>query len=675
MKKQNSHFVYLQQRPVLVGFLAVAMVLVLGFGTAYATGLTSPSSAKADDTIDSGLFTTDTSPGDLSGGLFAGDTSLTDPTLTNTPITSDVPSTADITSVTSDPVVSTPASSDTSVSSNPTLTDTPPAVDSVDPSTPDSTNIAPCNCDNAPTLTDTPPVVDSPTPTVPDSTNVAPCDCGGTVVPPDITTPPDTTSPPVDTPPVIVTPPVVITPPIVQVCPTGDTGTYPDCVTPTPPPPPPAQVCPVGDTGTYPDCVGPTPPPVQVCPTGDTGTYPDCVTPTPPPAQICPTGDTGTYPDCVPPPVPPPGGGGCISGCGGVSVPSGIIETVFSGGGGGVSGQVFLPHAPVAQVASVYLSQIPYTGLDLGPVGTIVYWAALILFCLLVAYLLIFKLIPFIRLRLQNFGLHVNAILNQPSALAVAGVGVPGAHSEAASAHTAHGTHSSPSHASNYPELHPQTYTPSTAAVSHSVAMPTKQNPSAYSALKGFSSFAQGETLTIDDIVNGLARLPEVQSHSQTQAPVEEAAKPAYQSAEEIISSHQMQAPVMPERATSTYVPQTTRKEESARVISTDVRDFCAALLHGNRDTVFGTLRQIVREGGDAEMFLTQVVCALDDAYRNRLDGTSVHAEIAQLTQNCATTFLERLTGALTNAVDSSYSPGITGSKLALTRALAVVEG
>jgi hypothetical protein len=29
--------------------------------------------------------------------------------------------------------------------------------------------------------------------------------------------------------------------------------------------------------------------------------------------------------------------------------------------------------------AYVYLNQIPYTGLDLGPVGTVIYWLALIL--------------------------------------------------------------------------------------------------------------------------------------------------------------------------------------------------------------------------------------------------------------------------------------------------------
>jgi len=65
---------------------------------------------------------------------------------------------------------------------------------------------------------------------------------------------------------------------LIKECPSGTTGTYPDCV---------ALTCPSGTTGTYPDCVALT------CPSGTTGTYPDCV------ALTCPSGTTGTYPDCV----------------------------------------------------------------------------------------------------------------------------------------------------------------------------------------------------------------------------------------------------------------------------------------------------------------------------------------------------------------------------------------
>jgi len=40
------------------------------------------------------------------------------------------------------------------------------------------------------------------------------------------------------------------------------------------------------------------------------------------------------------------------------------------------------------RAGSVTLSQVPYTGLDLGPIGTILYWLGLVLLCALLAYLI-----------------------------------------------------------------------------------------------------------------------------------------------------------------------------------------------------------------------------------------------------------------------------------------------
>lgn len=73
---------------------------------------------------------------------------------------------------------------------------------------------------------------------------------------------------------------------VVQTCPTGTTGVYPNCVTLT---------CPTGTIGTYPNCVS------QTCPSGTSGTYPNCI------ALTCPDGTTGIYPNCTlisPPSIP-----------------------------------------------------------------------------------------------------------------------------------------------------------------------------------------------------------------------------------------------------------------------------------------------------------------------------------------------------------------------------------
>ncbi len=49
------------------------------------------------------------------------------------------------------------------------------------------------------------------------------------------------------------------------------------------------------------------------------------------------------------------------------------------------------PYIPPTQAPSVTLSQMPYTGLDLGVAGTLAYWGFLVLWAMLAAYLLIVK--------------------------------------------------------------------------------------------------------------------------------------------------------------------------------------------------------------------------------------------------------------------------------------------
>jgi len=103
------------------------------------------------------------------------------------------------------------------------------------------------------------------------------------------------------------------------------------------------------------------------------------------------------------------------------------------------------------------------------------------------------------------------------------------------------------------------------------------------------------------------------------------------------------------------------------------VRGFVAALLDRDREAVFAGLRQQMRGGGSAEELLSGVVCLLDDAYRARVDGSVCAPDIAQLTNHMTSPILEKLIAALGTSIDSSYSTGVTGAKLALTRALVVL--
>ena len=71
-----------------------------------------------------------------------------------------------------------------------------------------------------------------------------------------------------------------------------------------------------------------------------------------------------------------------------------------------------LPHVGVQPLVFLYLSQIPYTGLDLGPVGTALYWLALIGFALALAYLILFGAVPLASRSLRSLGSRVRGALN-----------------------------------------------------------------------------------------------------------------------------------------------------------------------------------------------------------------------------------------------------------------------
>ncbi len=304
------------------------------------------------------------------------------------------------------------------------------------------------------------------------------------------------------------------------------------------------------------------------------------------------------------------GGGGCTSNC---------------GGGGGSPPPVItlsaLPHASTQPLAYLYLSQIPYTGLDLGPVGTTLYWLALIGWSLALAYLILFGAVPFAYGHARRFGERISATLNnaQKSEDKIASVALT-------------------------PQL-PE----------------TPQASRGYSAYEGFKSFAHNGALSIEDIVKGL-------SH-QTRPPVVDRTVKPTRNVEPIYEN------VEPVRENVETIAEGIAPEADAATHGTpvQVRGFLSALVEGDRVAVFAGLREYVREGGKPERLLCDTVCLLDDVYRARIDGTACDADISRLTARLTTPHLEQLVAALATAIDSSYSAGVTGAKLALTRALALL--
>ena len=317
------------------------------------------------------------------------------------------------------------------------------------------------------------------------------------------------------------------------------------------------------------------------------------------------------------------GSGGCTSNCGGSNPPPTVVLTS-------------LPHVNAQPFVSyLYLSQVPYTGLDLGFWGTIVYWVLLVVWSLALAYLVLFGALPYLARAGRAFGMRVSELVNAVEM--------------------------------------PQTVPPMPAQ-KHEEPAPHKEAPEApqsYSTYDGFKSFATSEALSIEDIVKGLARSTAQAMHREETAtaphtntepifdrvePVAENVEPIYDNVEPIATEKPAPKPVTPRMATPAHL-----------------HGFLAALIERDREAVFGTLRTQVRGGGSPEALITDAACALDDVYRARIDGTSCDEQLAKTCSTCDTPTLERLVGALTTAIDSSYSTGVTGAKLALTRALAVL--
>ena len=299
------------------------------------------------------------------------------------------------------------------------------------------------------------------------------------------------------------------------------------------------------------------------------------------------------------------GGGGCVTNCGG-------------GGGGGGSPPPnivlsALPRTTAAPLAFLYLSQIPYTGIELGPVGTVIYWIALVLWSIAVAYLVLFGVVPFILRKARAFGAQVAEVVNA-------------------------------------------TQTPRVATVPAGPIFFAQESEPGYSTYEGFKSFAKRNgALTIEDIVKGLSReRSKVEAIHDRVEPIFDRVEPVYENVE----------PIMTELE---------ERPESMAGAPSDVRGFIAALVEGDRGAVFAALRLQVKSGASPEAFVTKIACAIDDAFRSRIDGTPADPEIVRVTARLDTGTLEKLVSALSNAIDSSYSLGITGAKLALTRALSAL--
>lgn len=295
-----------------------------------------------------------------------------------------------------------------------------------------------------------------------------------------------------------------------------------------------------------------------------------------------------------------------------------------------------LPTPPELPLTSLYLSDLPYTGFDLGPVGTMLYWLALIVWSIALAYLIFWSLAPL-------------------------------AYKRAETKKSGNGQ----SHSTHYPAPATALYRETMERDVVSTSPITYRVPADTEPPAGFTGFKASNTngpLSIDDIVKGLAR----QTVGDTQLPT---ASVATQVLSETVVAPRLEKTPLIVPPVSVPTPRTAVQKVNTMEVDHNVPAFLAALLAAEKEQVFGMIRELNKAGQDVEQFLTHVVVALDDAYRAKIDGTPVHPEVARVCGDCAPSFLERVISSLTTVVDGSYMTGVTGVKLAVTRALHAVEG
>jgi len=157
-----------------------------------------------------------------------------------------------------------------------------------------------------------------------------------------------------------------------------------------------------------------------------------------------------------------------------------------------------------------------------------------------------------------------------------------------------------------------------------------------FSPYEGFKSYATGETVTVEDIVKGLAR---------------ESGALALHNAQTMHEVPKVQEPHRP-------------------ASSAQANAFLDMLVQGERDATFDMLRDIEEHGEGAEPFLRRVLGAIESALEARIGGATCDLRVMEILGNCETPALEKLVHALSTVETGKKQSG----KLALTRAFGALK-
>lgn len=390
------------------------------------------------------------------------------------------------------------------------------------------------------------------------------------------------------------------------------------------------------------------------------------------------TGPNGTV-TCTKSVTVTTGGGGCQGNCGGGGYnPPNVVMYKKPGESG--------------LVASVFLSQIPYTGFEAGPALTTLFWLAVGLLAALIAYFAAGR---------RGFNMFSNHL--------AAYVGVPTAQ-ELQNAMGGNRYESDSYDASYEPTVAPRTEMQN--IVAQSVVAPVLPMPITVTPIAG-SRMTDGETgiPALSDVIEsrahaaGVLMSPEaVQFASKLSPDRTETLKTFGEILNEavrtvpredgwiMLTSDRLEdiASKTPSKNVTQQAPVATvvASVSSTPIVEGGVRTytygeradeasavaFVSAIVSGNRDAAFSIIRSLEHASVSPATLMTSTATVLDRLYRVRQGGKNgVDKELLNASMNVNDENLHKLVEVFTHSLDIVYTNPFTGVKLALAQAFEVV--
>jgi len=368
---------------------------------------------------------------------------------------------------------------------------------------------------------------------------------------------------------------------------------------------------------------------------------------------------------------------GCVSNCGGGFNPPNVV----------------LFQKPGDQpLAAVFLSQIPYTGFEAGPILSTIFWLAVAIFSALIAYYIVGRgSMTYVFGQLaEAAGIPTEREIRD--SLRDREAEMPREESrEEFDVQTKPYAMSAP--AAPAPVAYAPTYTPAPSAPLNQSGIPAitdviesrahaagvLMSPEAVELAANLAPDRAEALRMFGDILNEAVKsIPRedgwIMLTSDRFAALRDAKAQTVPAPAPIPVTAFKPAPAVSAPAVQTAKPQATKAAVLSKLDEASASEFVGAVLSGNRTSAFNILRSMEHDAVSPTALITSAATVLDRLYRIRHGGqngiaTDLMAKSAQVSDEK----LQKLVEVFTHALDTVYANPFTGIKLALAQAFEIV--